>query len=211
MSDQSKTTNKKYYDPISMAHRTKQVMYMAEDHDKMAMLAHIMKHSDVKRTAVLCKSKKRADDLGIYLNGHDLNAKVIHGNHRKSEQEEVAQAFKADEMNLLITTDKVLQQLELTNIERIVNFDTPMEAESYFKSLVFIDEKGELISLVSPEEEGLFSVIEMLLKIEVPDQEVEGFVPSQTVPVTKVDKEKKKKPRHRSQKKEKTKSKANHE
>jgi len=77
--------------------------------------------------------------------------------------------------------------------------------------LVFIDEKGELISLVSPEEEGLFSVIEMLLKIEVPDQEVEGFVPSQTVPVTKVDKEKKKKPRHRSQKKEKTKSKANHE
>ena len=211
MSDQSKTTNKKYYDPISMAHRTKQAVYIVEDHDKMAMFAHIMKHSDLKRTAVLCKSKKRADELGVYLNSHDLKAKVIHGNHRKSEQEEVAKFFKADEINLLITTDKVLQQLELTNIERIVNFDTPIEAETYFKSLVFVDEKGESISLVSPEEEGLFSVIEMLLKIEIPDGEVEGFVPSETVPVKKVLKEKKKKPRHRSQKKEKTKSKENNE
>ena len=209
MSDQSKkSTNKKYYDPISMAHRTKQVVHMVEDHDKMAMLAHIIKHSDVKRSVILCKSKKRADELGVYLNSHDHKAKVIHGNHRKSDQEEVAKAFKADEINLLITTDMVLQQLELTNIERIVSFDTPIEAETYFKSLVFVDERGESISLVSPEEEGLFSVIEMLLKIEIPDEEVEGFVPTVAVPEVKAVKEKKKKPRHRSQTGKKAKPKA---
>jgi len=209
MAEQSKkNTTKKYYDPISMAGRTRQFVHMVEDHDKMGMLAYIVKHSDVKQTVVICKSKKRADALVDYLSSHDVKTKAIHGNHRKSDQEEIAKAFKADEIHLLITTDMVLQQLDLINIERIVSFDTPIEPDNYFKSLAFVDEKGESISLVSPEEEGLFSVIEMLLKIEIPDVEVEGFVPTKAVPVNKVAKGKKKKPRHRSQK---VKSKENNE
>ncbi|MFT7861225.1 MAG: DEAD/DEAH box helicase [Sulfurimonas sp.] len=189
------TTTKKYYDPISIAKRTKQVVHMVEDHHKMAMLAYIIDHSDLQQTAVICKSKKRADALGAYLNEHGQKTKVIHGNHRKSDQEEVAQAFTNEEINLLITTDMILQKLELKNIERIVNFDTPIEATNYFNSLEYVDEKGESISLVAPEEEKLFSTIEFLLKIEIPCEEVEGFVPTDVVPVTKASKEKKKKPR----------------
>lgn len=201
-----KRTEKKYYDPISIAARTHQLVHWVEDHDKMAMLAYILKHSDAKPTAIVCKSKKRADALAAFLNKDNRKMKVIHGNHRKSDQERVAQAFKTGEVDQLITTDKVLQQLELTNIECIVNFDTPIEAEDYFKSLALIDEKGVLISLVSPEEAGIFSVIEVLLKIEIPDAEVEGFVFSELDEVVKTVKEKKKKPRHRTQKRDKLKA-----
>ena len=209
MSEQSKkASTKKYYDPISMAKRTRQVVHRVEDHDKMAMLAYILEHSDEKRTVVICKSKKRADGLGVYLNEHKKQAKVIHGNHRKSDYEEVAKAFNSEAMNLLITTDMVLQQLELINIERIVSFDTPMEVENYYKSLAFVDEKGESISLVSSQEEGAFSVIEMLLKVEISDSEVEGFVPTVAQPVAKIVNDKKKKPRHRSKKEEKKRSKS---
>lgn len=196
MSEQNNdTTTKKYYDPISIAKRTKQVVHMVEDYDKMAMLAYIMDHSNVKRTAVICKSKKRADTLGAYLNDHGQKAKVIHGNHRKSVQEEVAQAFNNEEINFLITTDMILQQLHLNNLERIVSFDTPIEPKNYFNSLAYVDETGESISLVSPEEDKLFSTIEFLLKIEIPCVEVEGFVPTDAAPLTKALKEKKKKTR----------------
>lgn len=207
MSEQSEetTTEKKYYDPISMARRTVQVVHMVQDHDKMAMLAYIIEHSDEQQTVVICKSKKRADELGVYLNAH--KAKVIHGNHRKSDQVEVAKAFNSAEINLLITTDMVLQQLELSNIERIVSFDTPIEKDSYFKSLAFVDEKGVLISLVSPEEEGLFLVIEVALKIEISNEEVEGFVHTEAEPITKEVNGKKKKPRHTSQRLKKASSK----
>jgi ATP-dependent RNA helicase RhlE len=203
MSEEIKTTPKKYFDPVSIASRTRQGMHKVADHDKMAMLAFILNISEAKQSVVICKSKKRADELSIYLNAENHKAKVIHGNHRKSDYTDVAKAFISNEINLLITTDMVLQQLELTNVERIFSFDIPNEPENYFKSLALVDEKGESISLMSPSEEGLFTVIEMLLKIEIAESEVEGFVPSEVVEARKPTKDKKKKPRHRSKKKEK--------
>lgn len=200
MPEQSNTTSKKYYDPVSMAKRTIQVVHRVDEHDKMSMLEHIMKHSDDKRTVIITKSKKIADELGVYLNTHDLKAKVIHGNHRKSDYEETAKAFNSDESKVLITTDMVLQALGLENVERVVSFDIPMEADNYGKSLAFVDEKGMSISLVTPEDEGLFLMIEMLLKIEIEDAQVEGFTHTDPSDAPKkVLKEKKKKPRHRSQ------------
>lgn len=199
MPEQSKQTSKKYYDPISMASRTRQLVYSVGEHDKMRMLAGILKESGECKTVVIAKSKKRADALGKYLNTEELNAKVIHGNHRKSDYEEAAEAFNSDEVKILITTDRVLQALGLENVECIVNFDIPMEVDNYAKSLSFVDEKGVSLSLLSPEDEGLFSVIEMLLKVEIADGELKGFTPSEPDDTSKQrTKEKKKKPRHRS-------------
>ena len=196
-----KTKTTKYYDNVSVGKRTKQVVYICEQKDKSSMFELYIQQSDKKQSVVVVKSKKRADELCAYLNSKDIKATTIHGNHRKERQEKGAEEFNAGTINILITTDKILQSLELKNIETIINYDLPSEHEDYFSRLILVDEIGESISFVSPEEEGYLAVIEMRQKNEILQEILEGFVSTCGDKITHPTKEKKKKPRHRSRKK----------
>jgi len=193
-----KYSQKKYYDNVNLGKRTKQVVYICEQEDKAAMFEYYIKNTEKKQTVVLVKSKRRADELCTYLNSKDVNVTAIHGNHRKEQVDKGAEEFAASSINILITTDKILQSLELKNIETIINYDLPSEYEDYFDRLLLVDEVGESISFVSQEEEGYLSIIQMRLKDEIPQEELDGFVPNQNTAHSS--KEKKNKPRHRNRK-----------
>ena len=193
-----KHSEKKYYDNVNVGKRTKQVVYLCEQQDKAAMFELYVKRSQIKQTAVVAKSKRRADELCSYLNSKNIKTTAIHGNHRKEQIDKVAEEFNTCKVNILITTDKILQSLELKNIETIINYDLPCEHEDYFSRLILVDEVGESISFVSPEEEGYLAVIEIRLKNEIDQAELEGFIPTQNIAHST--KERKKKPRHRKKK-----------
>ncbi len=195
-----KTKTTKYYDNVSVGKRTKQVVYICEQQDKAAMFEQYIQSSEKKQSAVVVKSKRRADELCSYLNSKDIKATAIHGNHRKVQIEKAAEEFNAGTINILITTDKILQSLELKNIETIINYDLPSEHEDYFSRLILVDEVGESISFVSSEEEGYLAVIEMRQKNGIPQEVLEGFVSINNDNATHPTKEKKKKPRHRNRK-----------
>ena len=193
-----KYSKKKYYDNVNVGKRTKQVVYFCEQEDKADMFEQYIKSTDDKKGIVVVKSKRRADELSSYLNSKDIKVTAIHGNHRKEHVDKVAEEFNAGTINLLITTDKILQSLELKNIESIINYDLPSEHEDYFSRLILVDEVGESISFVSQEEEGYLAMIELRLKAEIEQVELEGF--ESTKSVTHLSKEKKNKSRHRNRK-----------
>jgi ATP-dependent RNA helicase RhlE len=201
-------TPKKYYDPISMAKRTTQLVFSVDQHDKANLLTLLLKDNAKTQTVIITKSKKGADALSLLLEEQDINVRSVHGNHRKALQDEVAKAFNDKELDLLITTDAVLQQLALNNIERIINFDIPLQLENYIAGLKIVDEIGELLSLMSPDEVVALTNIEVLLKIEIAEGTLEGFESTPAPRPTLADiKDKKKKPRHKKSKAKKTKKK----
>ncbi|PHQ65876.1 MAG: helicase [Sulfurimonas sp.] len=203
MSEQIKKHSiKKYFDNVSVGKRTKQVVHFVEQHDKAAMFEQLIKNTPNKQTVVIAKSKRNADALSAYLKTKDIQALAIHGNHRAVQLEDAAKAFNASELNILITTDMILKSLELTNIQLIVNYDLPIEYPEYFVRLDYVDEVGESILLVNPDDESTLQIIEMRMKMEIPQEEVEGFVATEPdAKNTQTKKDKKKKPRHRKQKK----------
>lgn len=191
-----KQSRKKYYDHISVAKRTKQLAHFVLPHDKPAMLEQILKNSSKKSMVIITKNKRSADELSSYLKSKDIVATSIHGNHRVAQQEDAAKAFNAGVINILITTDMILKALELDTINCIISYDLPIESDNYFARLRFVDEIGESIVLVSPEDEKLLQTIEFLMKIEMQEEDVENFVPS-SEDAPKPLKTKKKKPRHK--------------
>ncbi len=193
-----KYSKKKYYDDVNVGKRTKQVVYFSEEEDKAAMLELFLKKCDKKQMVIVTRSKRRADELCAYLNAKDIKATSIHGNHRKEQIEEAVVEFNTCKINILITTDKILQSVELNNIEMIINYDLPPEHVDYFSRLILVDEVGESISFVSPQEEGYLNVIEIRLKNEIKQEELDGFTPTQNR-IHSI-KEKKKKPRHSKKK-----------
>ncbi|WP_373001941.1 helicase-related protein [Sulfurimonas sp.] len=203
MSEQiKKPSKKKYFDNVSVGKRTKQVVHFVEQHDKAAMFEQIIKNIPNKQTVVVTKSKRNADALHSHLKTQGIQALTVHGNHRAVQLEEATKAFNSSELNIIITTDMILKSLELTNIQLIVNYDLPIEYPEYFVRLDHVDEVGESILLVGPDDKSTLQIIEMRMKMEIPEEEVEGFVATEfDAKNTQTKKDKKKKPRHRNKKK----------
>ena len=192
MEEEIKPAEKKYYDYISVAKRTTQNVYFVAQHDKKSMFELLLKNSDKKQTVVLTRSKKNADELADYLKLKEIKAVSIHGNHRAEQINDARLSFNVGETTILITTDMILKSMELTGIERVISYDLPLVPQEYFARLILVDEVGESISFVSPDEEATLEAIEFLMKCEMKELELEEFSPT---PAPRKEK-KKKKPRH---------------
>ncbi|MCD6191097.1 MAG: ATP-dependent helicase [Sulfurimonas sp.] len=192
MEEEIKPAEKKYYDYISVAKRTTQNVYFVAQHDKKSMFELLLKNSDKKQTVVLTRSKKNADELADYLKSKEIKAVSIHGNHRAEQINDARLSFNVGETTILITTDMILKSMELTGIERVISYDLPLVPQEYFARLILVDEVGESISFVSPDEEGTLETIEFLMKCEMKELELEEFSPTAAPKKEK----KKKKPRH---------------
>lgn len=194
MSEEITKPIKKYYDYISVGNRTKQAAYFVEQHDKPMHLELYLKENSTLKTVLLTRSKKTADMLGLFLKDKEISCVVVHGNHKVSYVEEATTAFNEDKTSFLITTSKIYEALELSDIKRIIYYDLPFEAESYFRTLRAVDEIGESISFVSSDDEKMLETIEYMMKYEMPKLEIESFTHTA---LPKVTKDKRKKPRHK--------------
>jgi len=195
MSEQTDTPKEKiYYDQRSVAIRTPQSIYFVNEHDKMAMLGLLLNDYKKMQVLIVVKSKKKADALSEFLITKEFNVRAVHGNHRESQQQEAGTKFNEASVNIIITTEMILKTLGLEKIKLVLNHDLPEDAQEYYNRLALMKEQGVAISLVSPQDEGLLSDIEVNMKVEIEERSLEDFV-STDIPVksSKI----KKKPRHR--------------
>ena len=195
MSEENTKVTKKYYDYISVGNRTKQVAYFVQQHDKNRMFAELLQPLGNKQVLVLSKSKRSADGLMQFLKEKEIESLAIHGNHRASQIEDAQTAFNAKEITILITTNRILETLTLEGVEVLINYDLPFEAPDYFKGLRQVDEIGESISLIDPEDEGMLATVELMMKCEMLEVEIENFEHTNRPSATT--KDKRKKPRHK--------------
>ena len=204
MSEQTtQPTEKIYYDPISVAQRTKQRLHLVTTSDKAAIIAHLVKGGEDVHTVVITKTKRSADTLSAYLNKQEITATSVHGSKRVQDNEAAAKAFDEGELSVLITTDMILQSLELSSITHLISHDLPTEPEHYLSRMGCLNERGEAITLVSEDQEVELLDIERVMRYEIPEEALEGFMPtpgSEADTTPQQPKDKKKKPRHRKKK-----------
>jgi len=199
--ENSTLPTKKYYDYISVGKRTKQESYFVQQHDKNRMLLELHKEHSNKQTLIVVKNKRSADTLVTFLKENGIESLAIHGNHRLAQQEAAELAFNAKEITTLITTDKILETFTLENVSLLFNYDLPFDQADYFKRLRLVDEIGESISLIDPEDENMLETIELMMKCEMTEKEIKNFEHTPRNNFTK--KNRAKKPRHKkSQKKQ---------
>ncbi len=97
---------------------------------KMDVLRDIMANGDPKMV-IFCSTKKMVDDLYEGLSKEGLRIGAIHGDMPQSRREKTIRSFKADKMNMLIATDVAARGLDIDNIECVVNYDAPLDPETY--------------------------------------------------------------------------------
>jgi superfamily II DNA/RNA helicase len=106
-----------------------------------------------------------------------LNLKVaeMHSDLDQLQRDNVMLNFKAGKTNIIVATDILSRGIDIDDIEMVVNFDVPREAEDYVHRIgrtARADRDGRAITFVNPEDMFRLRKIERLLEKEVPKEDI---------------------------------------
>lgn len=148
-----------------------QIAYRAEDDDKRRAVEHIVRSKGLSQVIVFTNTKAGASRLARQLAREGLKAESIHGDKSQLERMKVLDAFKADQLEVLVATDVAARGLDVAGVPCVINYDLPFNAEDYVHRIGRTGRagaKGEAIALVSASEHHLWDDIQKLTRNNLP-------------------------------------------
>lgn len=158
-----------------------QVAYSVYDHQKVALVGELLKGKDLNSVIVFCSTRKAVGVLERKLSKQGLSCAAISSDLDQDEREQIMLDFRNRKITVLVATDLVSRGIDIANIELVVNYDIPNDAEDYVHRIgrtARADTDGMAITLISPDEQHKFRRIEQLIEKEVRKLPLpEGFEP----------------------------------
>ena len=119
--------------------QVRQVYYEVATQDKNAGLEELLEddHSTGSdeagdgQTLIFRRTQRGVESLVDYLRRRGASVRGIHGGLRQSQRDAVMSAFRAGRLKLLVATNVAARGLDIPNISRVINFDTPQNVEEY--------------------------------------------------------------------------------
>jgi ATP-dependent RNA helicase RhlE len=148
--------------------------------DKRALLAHLLKTSNVSQVLVFVGTKFGASRLAHYLEKQGINATAIHGDKSQQQRTEALDDFKAGRARVLVATDVAARGLDIDDLPHVINYELPHVPEDYVHRIGRTGragKEGDATSLVCAEERGKLAEIEKLIKRPIEQVVIEGFEP----------------------------------
>ena len=109
----------------------KQVVYVIQAKDKFTVLFnHIALHPDA-RTIVFCNRKSTTEDVYESLKIRGVSVEMLSGDVNQNKRLKVLDAFRDNEIKVVVATDVAGRGIDIKGLEYVVNFDFPYEAEDY--------------------------------------------------------------------------------
>ncbi|NHI93702.1 MAG: DEAD/DEAH box helicase [Candidatus Lokiarchaeota archaeon] len=126
------------------------------------LLDRILEEEEGCKILVFVKTKIGTKNLARDLNQLGYNALSISSDMKQFSREETLARFQQD-ATLLIATDVVSRGIDIENITHVINYDIPMDIESYVHRVGRtgrIGKSGVAITFISPEEQIIIKEIE---------------------------------------------------
>ena len=153
------------------AENIQQGVYVCHEVDKMAILMKVFEELPPKRVILFAKSKQDVKNLNIQLLKRGYNCRAMHSDLEQKERDEVMNAFKAQQVDLLVATDIVSRGIDIDDIQLVVNYDAPRDPEDYVHRIgrtARAGREGRAITFVCERDRPALRNIERLLEKQVP-------------------------------------------
>ena len=148
-----------------------QSVYMVERKNKVQVLTNLLGGSEVGRVLVFTRTKHGADKLVKFLHHAEIRADAIHGNKSQGARTRALKGFKTGKTPILIATDIASRGIDVDDITHVINFDMPVDAETYVHRIgrtARAGATGVAISLCDRDEYKILRSIEHRSRIKVP-------------------------------------------
>lgn len=152
-----------------------QKVFLTYDEQKNPLIKELLKErEDYKRIILFTGTKNKVDDIVRYLKKNQFKVHGISSNLEQEEREEVLRGFKSGRIRLLVATDVMSRGIDIKEINMVINYDVPGDAEDYVHRVgrtARANTKGEAVTLINQKDMGRFSRIEKLIETEIPKEQ----------------------------------------
>ena len=145
--------------------------------DKFQLLRKILKEEERELVMIFTKTKNSADKVKEYLLFHRIPATVFHGDKSQIDREKALHNFKVGSMKVMIATDIAARGIDVQGVSHVINFELPMEAESYIHRIgrtARAGHEGVAITFCDESEMPNLERIEKLINIKIPNEKYKG-------------------------------------
>lgn len=111
--------------------KIKQVYYEVKKDYKDDLLVRLLDFYHFRSIIIFANTKKGVDDLVSYLQNLGYNADALHGDLKQLQRDRVMNAFRNNQVKILVATDVAARGLDINDVEAIINYDIPQELEVY--------------------------------------------------------------------------------
>lgn len=165
-------------DPV--AKNVEHAIAFVEMDDKRFFLEKLLRNHPGSKFVVFTRTKVRAERVLKAMKRVDIETVSIHGDKDQSERFSVLSKFKLGEVKVMIATDISARGIDIPNVDYVVNYDLPEQAENYVHRVGRTGRgrnKGQAFSFCSTQEKELLEAIESLIgkKIAVVDIEKRDY------------------------------------
>ncbi len=108
-----------------------QSAYVVYDNQKIPLARYILKQYNFTSVLIFCSTKSSVKDLSKELKRAKLSVEEIHSDLEQSRREEVLSLYKQRKIKILVATDILSRGIDIEDIEMVINFDVPPDAEDY--------------------------------------------------------------------------------
>jgi len=140
-----------------------QVGYFVPEENKGPLLRYIIKSQNLQQVLVFASSTFRADSIADKLRKNGINASAIHSKKSQSARNEALYKFKEGKIRVLVATDLISRGIDIQFLPHVINYELPRSPKDYIHRIGRTgraENPGTAISLVSPDEQHHFKIIQ---------------------------------------------------
>ncbi len=152
-----------------------QVAYLVQDKDKTALITKLLNKEGLHGVIVFSRTKRAVKEIARKLQKTGLQVEEMHSDLTQDAREEVMRQFRNKKVNILVATDILARGIDIKELQLVINFDVPDEAEDYVHRVgrtARADQTGMAITFITPSEQRKFAQIEKLIETDVLKQPV---------------------------------------
>ena len=147
-----------------------QWFYEVPPHRKVETLLRLVDYHDFKLGIIFCNTQRMVDELADTLLAQGFSADRLHGGIAQAQRTRVMNKFKKAEFEFLVATDVAGRGIDVEDLELVLNYDLPYDAEDYVHRIGRTGragKKGMAITFVSGREIYKLSFIERFTRTRI--------------------------------------------
>lgn len=142
------------------------------DQQKIPMITHLLKEREHYSSIIIfTSSKSRVSEIVHALRRAGFKSYGFSSNLDQEQREELLRGFRSRRIRILVATDVMSRGIDIKEINMVINFDTPFDAEDYVHRVgrtARANTKGEAVTLVNEKDMRKMAEIQRLIESEIP-------------------------------------------
>ncbi|MDC0313634.1 DEAD/DEAH box helicase [Flavobacteriales bacterium] len=144
-----------------------QSAYYIDEDKKGPLLRYLIKYNNMQQVLVFTSSTYKADNVADKLRKNGIDASAIHSKKSQSARTDALRNFKNGSIRVLVATDLLARGIDIEFLPVVINYELPRSPKDYIHRIGRTgraDTPGDAITIVTPEDEHHFKIIQKKMK-----------------------------------------------